>query len=269
MIVQQLHHEAIPPLSAMIVDANAASIRRLSAALKDNARVAVRCTARTIPSAIKQAEEHRPDVVFLDGALANGDGLGVARQFSVESAIVVVSDRPDFALEAFEFGAIDYLLKPVSAERLQATLQRIERFLSNQSGLSPDTASGSSPNLPPLVDHVPISSQRSGQRKATELVPVADVIWVESLQNYSIVQLSGGERRQVKRTLTEWAALLPPQGFVRIGRSVLIQFSKLRTITSPARNQVLIYFHGVEKPLRVGRAAASKLRDTLRGSYPA
>ena len=269
MIVQRLHHEAPQPLSAMIVDADAASIRRLSAALKENARLTVRYTARTIPAALRQAEEHRPDVVFLDVALANGEGVSVARQFAPGRAIVVVSDRPDFALEAFEFGAIDYLLKPVSAERLQATLRRIERFLSAPEGLAPDTATESSSDLPTISDRVPISSQGSGQRKATDLVSVADVIWVESLQNYSIVQLSGGARRQVKRTLTEWEALLPSQQFVRIGRSVLIQFAKLRTITSPSRNEVLAHFHGVEKPLRVGRAAASKLRDTLRGSCPA
>jgi DNA-binding LytR/AlgR family response regulator len=83
------------------------------------------------------------------------------------------------------------------------------------------------------------------------------------------VQLSGGARLQMKRTLTEWAALLPPNEFVRIGRSVLIHIAKLRTITSSSRNEVLVYFHGVEQPLRVGRAAASKLRLTLRGSCPA
>ena len=165
MIVQRLHHEAPQPLSAMIVDADAASIRRLSAALKENALLAVRCTARTIPAALRQAEEHRPDVVFLDVALANGEGVGVARQFAPGRAIVVVSDRPDFALEAFEFGAIDYLLKPVSAERLRATLRRIERFLSTPQGLTPDTATESSPDLPTLSDRVPISSQGSGQRR--------------------------------------------------------------------------------------------------------
>jgi len=269
MIVQRLHHEAPKPLSAMIVDADAASIRRLSAALKDNVRLTVRCTAKTIPSAIRQAAEHRPDVVFFDVALANGEGVGVARQFAPGRAIVVVSDRPDFAMEAFEFGAIDYLLKPVSAERLQATLRRIERFLSSPDGLAADAASESSSDLPKPLDRVAIPSLHRGERKATDVVPVADVVWVESSQNYSIVQLAGGERRQLKRTLTEWAALLPPQEFVRIGRSVLIQLAKLRTITSPSRNEVLVYFRGVAEPLRVGRAAASKLKDTLRGSCPA
>jgi two-component system LytT family response regulator len=98
---------------------------------------------------------------------------------------------------------------------------------------------------------------------------VHDVIWVESLQNYSVVQLPGGDRRTLKRTLNEWAALLPEREFVRIGRSHLIQIAKLETITSPCRNEVLVSFHGVEQPLRVGRAAASKLKGIVRGSCSA
>ena len=269
MIVQRRRHEALQPLSAMIVDADTASIRRLSKALKESGRLTVRCTARTIPTALTRVEEHRPDVVFLDVALANGEGVGVARQLAPGRAIVVVSDRPDFALEAFEFGAIDYLLKPVSAARLSATLRRIERFLSQPDCLVTDTAPESSSGLSKPLDRVAIPSLHCDDRKATDLVPVVDVVWVESSQNYSIVQLAGGARQQLKRTLTEWAALLPPQEFVRIGRSVLIQFAKLRTITSPSRNEVLVYFYGVEQPLRVGRAAASKLKDSFRGSCPA
>jgi two-component system LytT family response regulator len=98
---------------------------------------------------------------------------------------------------------------------------------------------------------------------------VADVIWVESLQNYSIVQLPGQERRSIKRTLTEWSELLPERDFVRIGRSHLIQLAKLATITSPARNEWLAHFRDVGQPLRLGRAAASKLRAILRGPFPA
>jgi two-component system LytT family response regulator len=269
MIVQRLHHEATQPLSAMIVDADAASIRRLSSALQDNARITVRCTARTIPSAIKQVEEHRPDVVFLDVALANGEGFAMAQRLAAERAIVVVSDQPDFAMAAFEFGAIDYLLKPVHEERLQATLRRLDRLFSQSSEPSADIGRESSPALLTSFDRVSIPAQRSGGRKSTDLVPVNDVIWVESLQNYSVVQLPGRDRRTLKRTLTEWAALLPEQEFVRIGRSHLIQIAKIKSITSPLRNEVLVSFHGVEQPLRVGRAASSKLKGILRGSYPA
>jgi two-component system LytT family response regulator len=277
MIVQRLHDEAIHTLTAMIVDADAASVRHLKAVLKlkgaiklkDHPQIAVRWTARTIAGAIAQAEKHRPNVVFLDAAMANGEGFAMAQRLAAERSIVVVSDQPDFAMAAFEFGAIDYLLKPVSVDRLQATLRRLNRLFSRSSEPSADVGTESSAALMTSVDRVSIPAQRSDGRKSTDLVPVKNVIWVESLQNYSVVQLPGRDRRSLKRTLTEWAALLPEQEFVRIGRSHLIQIAKIKSITSPCRNEVLVSFHGVEQPLRVGRAASSKLRGILRGSSPA
>ena len=148
-------------------------------------------------------------------------------------------------------------------------MQRIDRLFFEPRGLhaGEDTAT-SADRLAPF-GRVPIPSAQSTRQKTTELVPVHDVIWVESLQNYSIVQLPGRERRTIKRTLNEWAALLPEREFVRIGRSHLIQIAKLQAITSPCRNEVLISFHGVEKSLRVGRAAASKLKSIVRGSCSA
>ena len=269
MIVQRLHNEAIHTLSAMIVDADAASVRHLKAVFKHHPQIAVGCTARTIATGIVQAEKHRPDVVFLDLAMVSGKGCAMAQRLAADRAIVVVSDQPDFAMAAFEFGAIDYLLKPVREERLQETLRRLDRLFSRSSEPSADAEKESSPALRTSFDRVSIPAQRSGGRKSSDFVPVNDVIWVESLQNYSVVQLPGRERRTLKRTLTEWAALLPEQEFVRIGRAHLIQIAKIKSITSPLRNEVLVSFHGVEQPLRVGRAASSKLKVILRGSYPA
>ena len=281
MTVQRLHDEANHTLSAMIVDADAASVRhlksvfkfkgvlKLKGAIKDCPQIAVRWTARTIAAAIAQAEKHRPDVVFLDAAMANGAGFAMTQRLAAERAIVVVSDQPDFAMAAFEFGAIDYLLKPVSVDRLQATLRRLDRLFSHSSEPSAGVGTESSPALITSVDRVLIPAQCSDGRKSTDLVPVKDVIWVESLQNYSVVQLPGSDRRSIKRTLSEWATLLSEREFVRIGRSHLIQIAKIKSITSPCRNEVLVSFHGVEQPLRVGRAASSKLKGILRGSSPA
>ena len=269
MIVPRLHDEATQTLSAMIVDADAASVRHLKAVFKHHPQIVVGRTAKTIAAAIAQAEKHRPDVVFLDVAMVSGEGFAMAQRLAAERAIVVVSDQPDFAIAAFEFGAIDYLLKPVSVDRLQATLQRLDRLFFQSSEPSADVETESSPARLKSVDRVSIPAQRSDGRKSTDLVPVNDVIWVESLQNYTVVQLPGHDRRTLKRPLTEWAALLREQEFVRIGRSHLIQIAKIKSITSPLRNEVLVSFHGVEQPLRVGRAASSKLRGILRGSCSA
>ena len=269
MNVQPLHDEAIHSLSAMIVDANPTSVRWLRAVFKKHPRISVGCTARTIAAAIEQAAEHQPDVVFLDVAVAAGEGITAARHFGKGRAIVIVADRPDFALEAFEFGAIDYLLKPIREERLQTTLRRIDRVFVTSTGPSESAGTRAPSTRLMSDDRVPIPSQHSGRRKSTDLVTVSNVIWIESLQNYSIVQLPGHDRRSIKRTLAEWAALLPEQEFVRIDRSHMIQIAKIKSLTSTCRNEVLVSFHGVEQPLHVGRAASSKLRAILRGSCSA
>jgi DNA-binding LytR/AlgR family response regulator len=270
MIVQRLHDETSHPLSALVVDGNRTSTRQLNAVLEEHPRITVRCAAKTIASAQIQLTRHRPDVIFVDVSVAQGAGLAaVARLFASGQAIVVVADRPDFACEAFEFGAVDYLLKPIQEQRLQATVIRIDRFFGRSKASSENVASESASMPPPSVDRVPLPAQRSTTGAMTDVVPVANVIWVESLQNYSIVQLPGSERRSIKRTLTDWESLLPRTEFVRIGRFHLIQLAKLRAISSPSRNEWLAHFHDVEKPLRLGRAAASKLKGILRGSHPA
>lgn len=269
MIVQQLHDEAPLLLSAMIVDDDPTSLRRLKSAIKDHPAIAVECTARTIVEAVRLAAAHHPHVVFLDVSAARPDAIAIASQLSENRALVVIADRPDFAFEAFECGAIDYLLKPVDARRLRTTLQRIERL--HAVPHEPQTAANmpTSPNQPVAAERVSIPCRQSPHGKTTDLVPLSDVVWVESLQNYTVVQLPGRDRRSIKRTLTEWESLLPARAFARIGRSHLIQLAKLRAIESPARNEWLAHFHGVGQPLRLGRAAAGKLKAILRGSCPA
>ena len=269
MIVQRLHDEANHLLTAMIVDGDPSSVRRLKAAFKDHPWVAVECTARTIAEAIDLMADHHPHVVFLDVTMADGGSLAVARQLAPGRALVIVSDRPDFAFEAFECGAIDYLLKPIKAERLQVTLQRIENLFPVSHESPAETGTVSFHGRLTSADRVSIPSRHSGEGKTTDLVPVADVVWVESLQNYTVVQLAGGDRRSIKRTMTEWEALLPVREYTRIGRSHLIQLGKLKAITSASRNACLAHFHDVDQPLQLGRAAASKLKAILRGSYPA
>lgn len=269
MIVQRLHDEANPLLTAMIVDGDLAFVRRFKAAIKAHPRVALECTARTMAEAVELVAKHHPDVVFLDVTVAGGKDLAVARRLSPGRALVVVSDRPDFAFEAFECGAVDYLLKPIKAERLRVTLERIENLFAGSHEPQAEAGPLSSPGRLTTTDRVSIPSRQSVQGKTTDLVPVTDVIWVESLQNYTVVQMAGGDRRSIKRALTEWEAMLPTREFIRIGRFHMIQLAKLTAITSPSRNVCLAHFQDVGQPLQLGRAAASKLKATLRGKYPA
>jgi len=98
-----------------------------------------------------------------------------------------------------------------------------------------------------------------------ELVPVADIIWVEALQNYTRLQLRGGKPIVLKRTLAEWQAILPPDHFGRIGRSLIIQLARLRSTRWQSRDETLLVFEGVENTLPIGRSAAARLKELFRG----
>ena len=263
-----------PALSAMIVDADPAAARRLRSTLATLPGLSVTCAVHSLPAAIEQAAARRPDVVFLDASIGQGHGLDVARHLEPHQAIVVVTDRADYALHAFQSGAIDYLLKPVDRGRLQETVRRLGRLFGERTitpartpSRTPDSAPAPMPKIGRLsiADRLPLPSDRTGGR-SVDLVPVSQVAWIESLQNYSVVQLKGDVRRRLKRSLAEWTALLPQREFARVDRSHLLQLAALRTLESPRRNAVLVHCHDVARPLELGRAAGDRLRDVLRGA---
>lgn len=259
-----------PALSTMIVDADPAAARRLRTALAGLPGLSVTCAVHSLPAAIEQAAANRPDVVFLDASMEHGHGLDVARHLDPDQAIVVVTDRADYALHAFQSGAIDYVLKPVDRGRLRETIRRLGRLFGDRATPPARTSPGSATDFPPkigrlsITDRLPLPSDRTAAGRAVELVPVSQVAWIESLQNYSVVQLKGNVRRRLKRSLAEWAALLPEREFARVDRSHLLQLAALRTLESPRRTAVLVHCHDVTRPLELGRAAGDRLRDALR-----
>ena len=111
----------------------------------------------------------------------------------------------------------------------------------------------------PAEDACPPAAGRS-----VELVPVSQVAWIESLQNYSVVQLKGNVRRRLKRSLAEWTELLPQREFARVDRSHLLQLAALQTLESPRRSAVLVHCHEVARPLELGCAAGERLREAIR-----
>lgn len=259
-------------LSTMIVDADPAAARRLRSALAALPGVSVTCAVHSLPAAIEQAAASRPDVVFLDASMEQGHGLDVARHLDPRQAIVVVTDRADYALHAFQSGAIDYVLKPVDRVRLRETVRRLGRLFGDRvtppartSIRTPDSAAPPAPKTGRLsiTDRLPLPRDRTAGR-SVELVPVSQVAWIESLQNYSVVQLKGNVRRRLKRSLAEWTALLPQREFARVDRSHLLQLAALRSLESPRRSAVLVHCHDVARPLELGRAAGDRLRDVLR-----
>ena len=181
-------------------------------------------------TAVRVIEQQRPDAVFLDIQMPELDGFGVLGALGpgVAPAAVFVTAYDEFALRAFEVYAVDYLLKPVTPERVERTLARVRQRLQARQPVA-TTPTGSSYTQRFVVKH-------AGR---TVIVPVADLWCVQSEGNY--VRLCVEERSWLMReSLSSVAAQLDPAAFIRIHRSSIVALSRVTTVAPIVNGDQLV-----------------------------
>ena len=210
-------------LRVLVVDDEAPARQRLIDVLSKDASIASVLEASDGVAAVTMIERERPDLVFLDVQMPELDGLGVidAVGASVMPLTVFVTAYDQHAIRAFESNALDYLLKPYSDERLEAALARARTRLT-------DTQAG---NLLRLVAAVPPSGRyldRLVLKSAgvTRFVPVSDIAWIEGAGIYVNLHV-GGKALLYRAALTQLAASLDPDRFIRVHRSAIINIDSI------------------------------------------
>jgi two-component system LytT family response regulator len=175
----------------------------------------------------------RPDVVLLDVQMPELDGFGVVGRLTRPAPLVIFLTAFDrYAIQAFEIHAIDYLLKPVSRERLGDALaharERLEsREARDESGLAALLDSLSTPHT--AINRLPV---RSDGR--VELVDPAAIDWIEAADNYVVLH-AGGRTHVLRETLAHLEAHLSPEEFVRIHRSTIVRLDRVARLDSALR----------------------------------
>lgn len=203
------------------------------------------------------------DLVFLDVQLRGGTGFDLLDSVRPEAEIVFVTAYDQFALRAFEVNALDYLLKPVAASRLAATLARIAGEKGERAG---GTVAG------PVSAAVPAGGREPQRLRAddrvflktghaTRFVPVAAICAVRSAENYTEVVLTTGETLLVLRTLKSWEESLPEELFVRIHRQALVNLARVRKVERSGDEEVLFHLEAPIGSLAASRRALADLRE--------
>ncbi len=216
------------PLRAAIVDDEPLARARMRRLLAKVAGRQVQVVAECVDAdeLLAAAAGTALDVVFLDIQMPGGDGFGaLSRWQGPRPQVVFVTAYAEHAARAFDASAADYLLKPVSAERLQDTLQRLRR-----ARLEPAHADAGR-RLP-----LPI-----GQR--THLVPIAHIDLVRSEGNYLHVQTCAAHYT-IRSTLTDFLARLEPEAFAQLHRSAIIRLGAIRDIRPLGSGRFRITLHG-------------------------
>lgn len=201
-----------------------------------------------------------PDLVFLDLDMPGRFGLELIAELAATTRVIIVTASEEHALAAFAAGATDYLVKPVDPARLEATLDRIALFAPR------DTAEAAPAAHPEIDDPKLASIPHLGTAGHIEMIPPANILWIESEQNYTQVHSRQPDNKSLfRQTLTAWEDSLPDGHFQRISRSMIIRLAHIKALSWSGRDDTQVTFKGSQKALPLGRAAALRLKALLKG----
>jgi DNA-binding LytR/AlgR family response regulator len=223
--------------------------------------------------ATELALAHVPDVMFLDIKMPGRTGIEVAEAVAddwpegrAEPLFVFITAYDSFAVPAFERAAVDYLLKPLTAERLQQTVERLrarlhERAAAPHAGdlaalmqrmqqLQPAARPASEPGDGPRER---IKVIRAGVGNTVRMIPVADVVCFEATDKYVNVVTPTGEAL-VRMSLRELVACIDSSDFIQVHRGVLVNSGLIQSATRDENGHYSLSVRGLQRPLKVSRA---------------
>lgn len=221
--------------------------------------------------AVALVEQHRPDIVFLDIRMPGLTGVEAARRIAQMPPaaeaddewlpeIVFITAYDEYAVQAFEQGAVDYVLKPAERERLALTVQRLQARLAAR-------ASGDAPAAAPLQQLLHELSARlnpsaaprylqwiqAGVGTAIQMIPVDEVLFFISDEKYTRVQTATLEAL-IRKPIKELVDELDPKVFWQIHRSTLVNVQAIAAVTRDFRGRQIVQVKGHPQKLEVSRS---------------
>lgn len=193
-------------------------------------------------------------LMLLDIEMPGAGGFEILRTISLENrpAIVFVTAHEEFALDAFEANAIDYLVKPFSQERLDRALWRVRRFIEGKSAARPVGSAGARR-----------WRERFGVRVRSEVVfiKVSSIDWIAAAGNY-VRLYSGTESHLLRESLQNITAELDPAVFLRVHRSAIVNIERVRKLVPANDGSLNIILHNATA-IPLGPTYRAGLEDAL------
>lgn len=238
-------------IRALLVDDEALARRGIRQLLAAHPDVVVAAECRNGREALVALETVVPDLMFLDVQMPELDGFGVMREAIAARGVerlpvtVFLTAFEEFALDAFEVEAVDYLVKPVSEERFAAMMQRARRRLA--AGPAPR----SMPAMPRDTPRHLVIATAQGQR----VIPLEEIEWIGA-DDYYVAVYASGRRHLLRESMASLEARLDPACFVRIHRGAIVSIASIREVRTAMGDTVLILRDGTRLPVSRRRRAA-------------
>jgi len=212
-------------LRAIIIDDELKSRESLRILIEDFCdNVAVSASCQNVNEGIEAIEKFKPDVIFLDIQMQRETGFDLLNRLKeINFEVIFTTAYSEYAIKAFKFSAIDYLLKPIDIEELKAGLVKVEKKLNgNISG-----------RLKQMMDNLKGGSIENFKLAlpTTEgllFIRVNDILYCEASSNYTQIFMHDGKKHLVSRTLKEYEDILGESNFFRIHHSYLINLNLIK-----------------------------------------
>ncbi|MFP9115341.1 LytR/AlgR family response regulator transcription factor [Flavobacterium sp. RHBU_3] len=186
--------------------------------------------ADSVKNGIAAIDKYKPDVIFMDIQLGDGTGFDILEQYALKhgklvSNVVFITAHEQYAVKAFRFSALDYLLKPVDPDELQKVVGKIKGALDANSNFA---------HIDLLLENIRKKVDKFKRialstSDGIHLFEVGDIIRLESQDNYTKFYIKNSKPVLIAKTLKEYEDLLSEQGFERIHQSHLINLAYLKS----------------------------------------
>jgi DNA-binding LytR/AlgR family response regulator len=210
-------------------------------------------------SALEALEQHRPQVAFLDIRMPGVSGLEVARAAGTQCQVIFISAYEEYALSAFDEGAVDYLLKPVARERLSRAIERARSRLDGTSHV----------DMAALIDVVQARLGSGGRQcikwitasvgNAVKMYSIDEVLFFQAQDKYTRVVTADSEGN-IRTPLKELLSALDSETFWQVHRSVIVRVGAIRAVEKGDDGKLLLTVRGRPDVLPVSSSFQHRFR---------
>jgi two-component system LytT family response regulator len=245
-------------MNILIVDDEPLAREGMRLLLESESGITSIAEARNGAEAVARIRARRPDLVLLDVQMPEMDGFGVLRELGDEGMppVIFITAHDEYAIQAFEVNAVDYLLKPVTRERFQQALGRVRERVSEQGGLDNRHVRALLQQLSAPPKYLARVALRSAGR--ISFVDIEDVWYAQAAENYVQLHLKNA-RHLLHVPIATLEASLNPEMFLRIHRSIIVNVEQVQELETGAHGEYIVVLKGGTR-LQASRSYHEKIK---------
>lgn len=226
-------------LTALIIDDERLARLNLRKKLSSYSEIEVAGEASSIETGIKAIRDINPDMVFLDIKLSDGTGFELLNKSEFKGKVIFQTAYDEYACRAFEINAVDYLLKPITNERLKHVVTKVinaenEKNIRSFQKFRYD-------------DRIMIE-----QKKNIHFIKVENIIYIKADREYTTIFEKGGKEYLILKPISDWQKELPDDHFARVHRNSIINFNYIER-TERSGNTAKMFLISIPEPVSISR----------------